>query len=240
MKINFDKLLHRLKKVVFKINQIRINRIMIAHSKKNKDFFFIQIGSADGKSGDPIYSFVVKYQWRGILVEPIPYLYEKLKENYKNQDRLFFENVAISSEAGDKNFYYIKSQNPESESTPWYERLGSLNREHLTKHVDKIKKRIPGDNLIIREKVKCHNIDFLLNKYNVQKINLLHIDAEGYDYEIIKMIPFHKIKPDMIFYEEKHLGPGDRVLCKNLLKSNGYKLIKSKDAFAYLGDKIIN
>ena len=43
---------------------------------------------------------------------------------------------------------------------------------------------------IATEDVKCVSLDSLLVKYNINNIDLLIIDAEGYDYEIIKAIPF--------------------------------------------------
>lgn len=223
-------LLFRLKKSIFRFNQRRIEEKIIHISQKDSDFFFIQIGSNDGISGDPIHKFIINYHWRGILVEPVSYLYAELLATYKNQKELFFENVAIDKEAGYRSFYRIRKAD-ESKHIFWYEKLGSFNKEHLLKH----RKKIPDfDEKFLEEKVKCLTLETLLKKYNVKKINLLHIDAEGYDYEIIKMVSFNGIKPQMILYENKHLSADDKSACKNLLRSHGYKLIKSKDTFAYL------
>ena len=47
---------------------------------------FVQIGSNDGKTGDPIYELVSKNQhWKGVLVEPVDFLHRKLKANYSNR-----------------------------------------------------------------------------------------------------------------------------------------------------------
>ena len=63
----------------------KLDKIMIDYNKKHKDFFFVQIGANDGFKADPIYLYVRKYGWKGILVEPVSYIFEKLKENYKVQ-----------------------------------------------------------------------------------------------------------------------------------------------------------
>lgn len=223
-------LLHQLKKAVFRFNHGRIEKKIIRASREDNDFFFIQIGSNDGVSGDPIHKFVVSYRWQGVLVEPVRYLFRMLLATYKNQPGLFFENAAIDKEAGYKSFYSVRKVNGPDHAL-WYEKLGSFNKEHLLKH----RRKIPDfDDRLIEEKVRCMTLKDLLIKYNINKINLLHIDAEGYDYEIIKTIPFNEIKPIMILYENKHLSVSDKSACKELLRSHGYKLIKSKDTFAYL------
>jgi FkbM family methyltransferase len=60
---------------------------------------FIQVGANDGKYGDPLHSFIVKYPWHGILVEPQPNIFAKLRENYAAmKNRLIFENIAIAKD----------------------------------------------------------------------------------------------------------------------------------------------
>src|SRR6266702_2735109 len=60
---------------------------------------FIQIGSNDGISGDPLREFIVaSAKWHGAFVEPVPQIFEKLRQNYSHlRGRKFtFFNVAIS------------------------------------------------------------------------------------------------------------------------------------------------
>jgi len=223
-------LMHRLKKLIFKFNQRRIEKKIIKASRGDSGFFFIQIGSNNGLSGDPIRKFIISCRWRGILIEPVRHLFDRLLVNYKNQPGLSFENVAIDKEAGYKSFYSIRGAGRGS-LVSWYEKLGSFSKEHLLKH----RRKIPDFNTrLTEEKVRCITLKNLLEKYQVTKVNLLHIDAEGYDYEIIKAIPFDEVTPQMILYENKHLSAEDKSGCRKLLRSHGYKLIKSKDTFAYL------
>jgi FkbM family methyltransferase len=194
--------------------------------------FFIQIGSNDGVSDDPLYPRIVKIGWHGILVEPIAYLFSKLVKAHEGNNNLAFEKIAIAAREGNLPIYRIESQTKEG-YTPWFERTGSLSKEHLVKHKEHIEKH-GGSGKIIEEIVICKPFSYLLDKYHIEKIDLLHIDAEGYDYEIIKTIPFSRIRPRMIWYENKHFSPQDKQDCKRLLRSYGYRIIKAKDTFAYL------
>ena len=54
-----------------------LDRVIEKYNHDN--FFFIEIGAHDGIYVDPIHRFIVKHKWKGILVEPIPYLFELLK-----------------------------------------------------------------------------------------------------------------------------------------------------------------
>src|SRR4051812_3493548 len=47
--------------------------------------FFIQIGAFDGRTGDQIHDYVVRYGWPGILVEPQPVVFEELCRTYAGQ-----------------------------------------------------------------------------------------------------------------------------------------------------------
>lgn len=197
-------------------------------SQKKSNFFFIQIGSNDGVSGDPIHSYVVKYNWSGILVEPVKYLFQKLIKNYHEKNNLFFENAAISNKSGYKKFYYLKET---TDFLPWwYNQIGSFSKKHLLKHkaISNIGK------YIVAEKVKTIQFMELIQKYDVNEVDLLHIDAEGYDYEILKAINFSEIKPKIILFEHKHLKNEKYNESQDLLKKNGYILHKSRvDTFAY-------
>src|SRR5688500_19325979 len=90
----------------------RIDRIIRDYSEsllyRNMDFFFVQIGSNDGKTGDPLYEYIKECKWKGILVEPVPYLFEKLKQTYRGFEGLLFENSAIDTKDGYRTFYRIE------------------------------------------------------------------------------------------------------------------------------------
>ena len=71
------------------------------------DFFFVQIGAHDGIRDDPIRKYIVKSHWRGLLVEPVPHIFRKLVENYRDETQLIFENVAVAAHDGVMPFYTL-------------------------------------------------------------------------------------------------------------------------------------
>ena len=87
---------------------------------------------------------------------------------------------------------------------------------------------------ITKDKIRCLTLTSLLNNHHVKKIDLLIIDTEGYDYQILKQIPFDKIKPKIIIFEDRHLPLHQKEYCKELLIKNGYFLVRGIDCLACL------
>ena len=164
----------------------------------------------------------------GILVEPVKYLFEKLKKNYAGKTGLVFENIVISNQDGTRKFYRISQAIAETGTVPdYYEYLGTLFKSLLGWH----KSDIPNaEDYIVAEKVKCLSYISLIRKHNVKKIDLLVIDAEGFDYEILKQLPESGIKPKMILYEHKCLQKSDQRGCEQFLKKQGYKIRRLRKA----------
>jgi FkbM family methyltransferase len=211
-----------------KINDFAV--ILNAYSSyKEGKVFFIQIGANDGLHSDPIHDFVKKYKWKGILVEPIPEVFENLKKNYRDcSDHLIFENIAISeNENSDKIIYCVDNSD---KSLPfWVSQLGSFNKSVVLKHTEyhpEIQDRI------IAIPIRVESFENLTTRYNVSNINLILIDTEGHDYEILKHIDLAKYRPEVIIYEHKHLNEKDYKESTVMLKEKGYKL------YLHLGDTI--
>lgn len=190
----------------WKPEYIDIDQVISNYSEVHKKTFFIQVGSNDGKMQDTIYKYITKDGWNGILIEPVKYLFEKLKENYKDyESQLHFENVAISKQNSILKFYSLKKS--DDSSVPfWAKGLGSFNKSVILKH----KIYIPQiEELLIEHDLETITLADLQKKYNIQGPDVLMIDTEGYDYEILKSYPFKKFYPSLIIYEHRHLSKED-------------------------------
>lgn len=218
------------------------NSLIENYTKIKHDFFFIQIGANDGKIRDPIYNFVIKYDWNGIFIEPQKYPFKQLKENYVNaKGKLFFENLAIGKKNCSKILYKIGFS-----TSRWATGLASFNKNVLLRHFENgyVEKKsreeginIPQDKtkLIVEEEIQVISFQELINKYNIEQLDLLQIDTEGYDFEIIKSINFNNYGPKIIHYENYHLSVSDKNLCQDLLEKNNYVVINYKyDSVAFL------
>lgn len=195
-----------------------IEKILIQDSA-----FIVQVGSNDGVNGDPLHDLIQKNKnWEALFIEPVPYLFEKLKINYKNQSRFIFENVAINDGSNQK-FYYVRDsvKNNLPDLPIWHDQLGSFKRENITNHLNGILKPFIEETLVNGATLKS-----VLNKNGIETIDLLHIDAEGYDWVVLSQVDLIKFTPKIILYEHKHLSIEEKNNSLEFLKDNNYSVFK--------------
>jgi FkbM family methyltransferase len=202
------------------------------------EFFFVQIGAFDGVTNDPVYEFVMRYGLRGILIEPQREAFCALKENYRHQSQLVLLNVAISDRNGTRDLYRIRSD--VKGLPPWSCQVASFSLDTILRHGHDIPtygiQGIPNiEELIEVEQVECMTFDTLLDRYGVDRIDLLQIDAEGYDAEIVKSVNFARVKPCITCYEHMHLTSEQQDECIQILVDQGYQVaVGYADTVAYL------
>ncbi len=201
--------------------------------------YFIQIGSNDGVQLDPLRTQLRSSQWRGVMIEPVPHIFRKLCENCREYaSRVTFMNVAIASKDSTLPFYYLRPASSEERNQlpEFYDMLGSFNKEVVLSHAPYIPR--------IEERIICANVDALsfdsLCKHlGVSQIDLVHIDAEGYDFEILKNIDLSTYRPIVLIYEHHHLNAYDRAACEHRLKGYGYDIISyGMDSWCFREDVV--
>ena len=190
-----------------------------------QDFGLVVIGA---HSGLYLKDLVVEYEGRNILlVEPVPYNYEILDLEYKDEPKIIICKNAIIDKSKKDFFHYVKKDSITKLGKHWASQIGSFDKNHILNHKNK-RFDIKEDDI---ETIQIEFITFddLIQKYSIKSIDKLQIDVEGAEYKIMNSINFQKIKINKILFESKHFD-GTFVEGKKLqviqekLKSNGYKL----------------
>jgi FkbM family methyltransferase len=191
---------------------------VVAHQIQRKpDFTFLQIGAFDGIGDDHLYQLVTKHRLRGILVEPQPDAFAQLEKLYGEQSQLTLLQAAISDREGTRDLYCQRGE---------ASMAASFDRAHLLRH------GIPDDEIIILS-VACHTIESALRAGRLEHVDLVQIDAEGYDWPIIRSIDFAKLRPAIIRFEYRNLSTADADACVEFLAAQGYRfLIEPRDIIA--------
>jgi FkbM family methyltransferase len=181
--------------------------------------FFVQIGANDGYALDPLRVQIERREWRGILVEPVPYVFSRLVERYGNHPRLVLEQAAIAERNGMRAFYYLREASLGEDVWPWYHALGSFKREVVMRH----RPVFPDfEERLTEAQVPCLTLDALLRKHNVEQIDLLQMDTEGYDYELLRHLDLTSVRPRMIIFEYRHMTRKERRSARRLLAAGDY------------------
>jgi FkbM family methyltransferase len=200
-------------------------KLLRAFAEAYPQAFFIEIGSNDGEQHDHLRSFIRARPWSGIMVEPVPYVFERLRANYGDLDRVSLENVAIADRDGEIPFYHLpEATAEEQERMPsWYDGIGSFSREVVLDHA----RLIPDiAERLVQRNVRALTLGSLCREHGVKNIDLLLIDTEGYDYELIRSIDLNVQRPRLMIYEHYHLDPRDREACRGLVERAGFETME--------------
>lgn len=190
----------------------------------------IQIGANDGITHDPIHKFIKRDAWKGVLLEPQSYVYENfLKKIYAKNPGIHALCAAIGPEDGTQKLYKIGFSNMR-----WATGLASFQKENVEKafssgvvkkQCERYQIKLPESNeLITSEDVMMISPETLVKRFGISSIDLLQIDAEGYDYEVVKIFKIAHFKPKAIIFEHTHLSETDKTSCLNHLTTHNYEV----------------
>ena len=156
---------------------LTIHNLLNILFKKKYVKSLVQIGANDGVRFDSLNEFIKQYKIKSLLVEPINEYFQKLYLKYKDTNFVSVENSAISINNEISFLYKV-----DSKFIHFYDEhimgISSFNKNHLIKHGVKKKH-------IVKENINSLSIKELFKKHNILEIDLLYIDAEGYDGKIV-------------------------------------------------------
>jgi FkbM family methyltransferase len=196
-------------------------KLLEAFAEAYPEARFLEIGAGDGLTADHLRPFVVSNEWRGIMVEPVPYVFEELQRNYAEVDRVALENVAIAERDGTLPFYHFAEPTPaeRADLPDNYHLVGSASRDLLLRQTD-----VPDrEHRIVETVVPCMTVESVARKHGFEGFDLVVIDAEGRDAEILGQLDLHDTPPRILVYEDVHLSPEQRAACERRLHAVGYE-----------------
>jgi FkbM family methyltransferase len=82
-------------------------RLIAAFADAFPDALFVEVGSNDGRKHDHLRAHIEERGWRGVMVEPVPYVFERLRRNYGDNGRVRLENVAVAGHDGRMPFWHL-------------------------------------------------------------------------------------------------------------------------------------
>jgi FkbM family methyltransferase len=189
-----------------------------------RKIFFIKIGASETSiTNDVLAKFINLFHCKGVLIEPNPIYFNKIKEKYSRKFTCL--KLAISNRNGSRNFFTTKKKYLGSLSITEQNSLLRKSSLYKLKVIANLKKKGDDKKKFLKKiKVKTLEINSLLNNY--KNTNLLFIDTEGHDYFILEKLNLKKFNINTIIFENRHI-PGISLRNKLIkkFKKNNYKLI---------------
>lgn len=158
--------------------------------------FFIEAGANDGLSQSNTALYEFEYGWKGLLVEPNP---KKCFECKKRRINSIVENYALVSDNYTDDYIegnFDETGYSESLTSLVYDK-GDWCDSHLQVHKEQIK-----NNLI---KVPAITLNKLLEKHNVDRVDFISLDVEGYEISVLNGFDLEKYNPKYFLIETTNL-----------------------------------
>lgn len=210
-----------------------------------KHYNIVQVGAHKGYTyNDKYITDRLKVEDNAIFIEPIKELFDIMVENharYKPNNNYVFINSACSNYNGTIELfvpdiepftYEIEKKYIEMGLPQWTDQLVSSLPNHVKNHYINLDTKS-----II---VNCVTLDKIIEDYDIESIDILHIDTEGHDYEVIKGLNFNNIKPNILVFENKHMDGTNSPLGEkykeimDYLYSVGYEKTYEEDGDTHL------
>jgi len=183
---------------------------------------FVKVGANDGITGDPVSDLLLAdARWKGLLIEPVPFIFDRLRKNFGEGPRFMLEQIAIGPNSGQAAFYYVDAKAIDClPGLPvWYDQLGSFDRNHIVRQLNGVLAPFIRECL-----VEVRRLPEVLKQRGIRDVHLLHIDAEGYDYEVLKTADLDHRPPAAILIENKNLAEAQKTELVSLLRRQGYSV----------------
>lgn len=150
---------------------------------------FIEAGANDGVSQSNTYYLEKARGWRGVLVEPVPRLFEKCKNNRKKS---VVYNCALVSPEEEGDIVNI---------------CESGDRGLLSK-ISENNNRLDG----VVTAVCGRTLTSVLSEVRLERIDFFSLDVEGYELSVLKGFDFSKVTPRFILVETAQVENVDQCL----------------------------
>lgn len=199
-----------------------LERIVHEYARTRPDATFVQVGAHDGTQLDPLREAILGTRWRGVMVEPVPYVFARLEARYRTNPRVTLENVAVADVDGTKPFHFLPEAGDDDDLWRWYDALGSFRRDVVLTHDDFV-----GDiaDRLVTVDIPCVTFETLCSRNGLHHVDVVQMDTEGYDREVLGLIDLERLGVEVVMFEHLHLDDGDRTACRRILEEHEFEQV---------------
>jgi FkbM family methyltransferase len=191
---------------------------------------------------DPLRPLLVNRDPQVVLLEPNPYLFERLQRNYSRNRNVRFVNAALGRTSGKMTLNAINPKQLADHDLPdWILGISSFYNDRNALAGLTIGEELTGRIQQAVERLTVDVIDAptLLALTDNQAPDVVVIDAEGMETDILKSILGSGLKPRIIQYEIQCLPAAEQDILAAELNREYVQITSGNDRLAYRTDFLL-
>ena len=181
------------------------SQVQSVYPYKSPHVDYLQIGAHIGNShNDPIYNQPMENK-NILLIEPVPFLYDILKYNYRERIReneIEFLRIAVSDHDGTIQMT-APSKDNDFDAHPFFlNQMASTTDRYIKQFA--FQERYPNFKFE-QITVPCRTLNTIVKDRGITSLDHLIIDTEGHDETILRAFDFQQVKPKRITFENFYM-----------------------------------
>lgn len=195
---------------------------------KEKTGSFLDLGANDGITLSNTYLFY-ELGWKGVMVEGSPYVFEKLRARFEDDDRVQCINLFLSDKEGVYEFYHNTNHhvNPN---------IARDNMDLLSTIDPDSYQRAKDWGYFEKKEILCHTFDKVAEISKLDKYDLISIDIEGMDFKVLSQIDLKETETECLIIEyNENISDKNKIIeycsgfgLNNILLDNNINIILTK------------
>lgn len=165
----------------------------LAHYLPERNLTFVELGANDGFTQSNTYYFERFRGWRGVLIEPVPELYERAKRRRRRAKVFNAACVPFDYQGSTVHMTYcnlmsvVQGALHSSAQELEHIRVGSEIQQIRTYELD----------------VPARTLTSILDEALVRQIDLLSLDVEGFELDVLRGLDFDRYAPRFMIIEAR-------------------------------------
>lgn len=161
-----------------------------------KNGFFIEAGANDGLKQTNTFYFEKYFGWSGLLIEPIPKLFEECQKNRPNCRSI---NAALVSKTNVNSTIKMTYCGLMSSAEGAFD-----SEEQRKEHTINGKKFLKNSEHSYEVSVPARTLTSIIDELKIPQIDLLSLDVEGFELEALGGLEFSRTCPKFLLVEVRH------------------------------------
>jgi Methyltransferase FkbM domain len=189
--------------------------------RAGRSAFLVSIGVGGRFTTPSALRYLNNSDCSGLIIEAEPVLFERLRTGAGARPHVHLEHVAVAADDGEMELLTIPPRAFEAGGAPPV-LVGLASQIPVRAAAHSASYRAMADKWGRLVRVPALSVETLLTRYQVRHIDLLQIDAAGYEWPIFNQFDLEQFRPAVVRIAWSYTPPADRIRMVRRLERLGY------------------